>query len=145
MSYVDSNLLPGEKVVARARLHKIVFLAPVMFGTFALASYASGAAGGGNFFLLLALIVGGASAVRYFTSEFAVTDKRVIIKVGALSTRSLELLRSKIEGIIVNQDLTGRMWGYGTIVVTGTGGTKEAFKLIASPFEFRRAIQAEAG
>jgi uncharacterized membrane protein YdbT with pleckstrin-like domain len=147
MSYVDSNLLPGEQVVARAHLHKIVFLWPVVLAVLGLAFHGVNNNGGsaGNFFLLLALISGCVASVRYFTSEFAVTDKRVIVKVGVLRRRSLELLRSKIEGIVVDQGLLGRMVGYGTLVVTGTGGTKESFKHIAGPFEFRRAVQAEAG
>jgi hypothetical protein len=32
--------------------------------------------------------------------------------------------------------------GYGTITVVGTGGTKEAFRLISNPLEFRRQVQA---
>ena len=80
--------------------------------------------------------------VTYKTSEFAVTDKRVVIKVGWIRRRTLETMLSKVEGIGVDQSLTGRALGYGTIEVTGTGGTREEFTRIADPLEFRRQVQA---
>jgi len=79
---------------------------------------------------------------RSSSSEFAVTDKRVIIKVGLVRRRTLETMLGKVEGIGVDQSLTGRILGFGTIVVTGTGGTKEEFDRIANPLEFRRQVQA---
>src|SRR5207247_7498840 len=63
------------------------------------------------------------------------------IKVGWVRRRTVETMLSKVEGIGVDQDLVGRMLGYGTIVVTGTGGTKEQFTKIARPLEFRRQVQ----
>jgi uncharacterized membrane protein YdbT with pleckstrin-like domain len=77
------------------------------------------------------------------SSEFAVTNKRVLVKVGLIRRHSLELLLQKVEGIGVDQTLTGRILGYGTITVSGTGGTREAFRLISDPLEFRRQVQAE--
>jgi hypothetical protein len=50
---------------------------------------------------------------------------------------------SKVEGINVEQSLVGRMLGYGSIIITGTGGTQEPFRNIGSPFEFRRQVQAQ--
>jgi hypothetical protein len=32
---------------------------------------------------------------------------------------------------------------YGTLIVSGTGGTKEPFKMIAKPFEFRKQVQEQ--
>jgi len=80
--------------------------------------------------------------VRSSSSEFAVTDKRVIIKVGWIRRRTLETMLAKVEGVGVDQTLTGRMLGFGTITVTGTGGTKEEFDRIADPLEFRRQVQS---
>ncbi|HEX9400869.1 MAG TPA: PH domain-containing protein [Anaeromyxobacter sp.] len=74
------------------------------------------------------------------TSEFAVTNRRVIIKVGLISRRTVELKLEKIESIGVDQSIPGRIFGYGTIVVKGTGGTNEPFRGIARPLEFRKAV-----
>ena len=48
-----------------------------------------------------------------------------------------------LEGIGVEQGLGGRLFGYGSIVVTGTGGTHERFNLIADPLEFRKQVQQQ--
>jgi len=80
--------------------------------------------------------------IRSISSEFAVTNKRVLVKVGLIRRHSLELLLQKVEGIGVDQGILGRILGYGTITVSGTGGTREAFRMIADPLEFRRQVQA---
>jgi hypothetical protein len=52
----------------------------------------------------------------------------------------LELNLAKVESIGVEQTLLGRMLNYGTIVIVGTGGTRQPFKDIADPMSFRRAV-----
>jgi len=80
--------------------------------------------------------------IQRVSSEFGVTSKRVIIKVGVVQRRTLELLIRQVEAISVDQSLTGRMLNYGTITLSGTGGVKETFHNIAHPLEFRRSIQS---
>jgi uncharacterized membrane protein YdbT with pleckstrin-like domain len=146
MSYVDSQLLPGETVVYRARLHKLIFAGPVITGTIALIllivaiQIRAELALAAGFAVLSGLSYLWAH-VLYAGSEFAVTNKRVIVKVGWIRRRTLETMLSKVEGIGVDQNLLGRLLGFGTIEVTGTGGTKESFKQIARPLEFRRQVQ----
>ena len=147
MSYIDSNLLAGEHVVFRTRLHWLLFMGPVLFFLIVLvpvawflsvgswSSYAWVPLGFGILILV-------ATFIKRQSSDFAVTSKRVMMKVGVFSTRSIELLLSKVEAIAVEQTLLGRMFGYGDIVITGSGGTKEAFSKIQSPLEFRRAVQS---
>jgi uncharacterized membrane protein YdbT with pleckstrin-like domain len=64
-----------------------------------------------------------------------------MMKVGVLRTRSIELLLGKIEAISVDQGILGRIFGYGDIVLTGSGGTREPFTGIQAPLDFRRAVQ----
>ena len=149
MSYIDSNLLDGEHVVFRTRLHWLLFMGPFLFivivllpATWFLAS------GPWSSYAWIPVTLGALVLVATFikrqSSDFAVTNKRVMMKVGVFSTRSIELLLNKIEAIAVEQSLLGRMVGYGDIVITGSGGTKEAFSRIQSPLEFRRAVQSVA-
>ncbi|HEY4099340.1 MAG TPA: PH domain-containing protein [Gemmatimonadales bacterium] len=146
MSYITTHLLPGETITYRTRLHWKIFVAPVLvsLAMLALALWALSA----NRRLIalapvaIAVIVLFAAWIRRRSSEFAVTNKRVIIKLGVMSTRSMELLLSKIEGITVTQSLSGRVFGYGEIVVTGSGGTQEPFDSIQAPLDFRQAVQA---
>ena len=60
-----------------------------------------------------------------------------------ISIRSVEVLLPKVEAIQIEQDLWGRIFGYGTIIITGTGGTKEVFAMIENPYEFRSQVQKQ--
>ena len=117
MGYVDSNLMKDEQVVYRAHLHWVVFIAVRSFLTL----------------FILPLI-------DRWTSEFAVTNRRVIIKVGLIARRTVEVNLAKVESVIVDQGVIGRVLGYGTIFVVGTGGTRERFEAIANPLGFRQAV-----
>ena len=68
----------------------------------------------------------------------------MIVKVGLIRRDTLELLLSKVESIGVDQTVTGRIVGYGSIAVVGTGGTRETFRNIARPLDFRKQVQARA-
>ena len=59
---------------------------------------------------------------------------------GLISRRTLEMNLEKVETIKVDQGIFGRILGFGTVTVVGTGGTKEAFKWMAEPLAFRRAV-----
>lgn len=147
MSYIDANLLPGERVVFRTRLHWKLLVGPIvlLLVTLAPVAWLWLQASWTNWILLapaFGLFVLLAAIVRRQSSDFAVTSKRVMMKTGVFSTRSVELLLGKIEAIAVNQTLGGRMMGYGDIVVTGSGGTEESFADIQAPLAFRRAVQS---
>jgi uncharacterized membrane protein YdbT with pleckstrin-like domain len=146
MGYIERNLLQGEQVEYRAKLHWLLFVTPVLFfilGPIFLV------VGSGDGFKVLATIFFGFGAllfairyIKYATSEFAVTNKRVLIKMGLISRHTLELVLGKVETIGVDQSISGRILNFGTITVTGTGGTKEPFKNIANPLEFRKQVQS---
>ena len=143
MSYVESNLLPNEQITYRARLHRIIYALPAIVLVIALLTVL----GGGGWIAGVAIGAIGVVLflppwIRSASSEFAITNKRVLIKVGLIRRHSLELLLQKVEGIGVDQGILGRILGYGTITVSGVGGTKEAFRMISNPLEFRRQVQA---
>lgn len=117
-SYVQSNLVSGESVVYEAKLHWITFISPRAIFTLFIAPL-----------------------IDRLTSEFAITNKRIIIKIGLISRRTLEMNLGKVESVNVDQSILGRILGYGTIIVIGTGGTKELFSDISAPLEFRRQFQ----
>lgn len=144
MGYIESNLLADEKLVYKARLHGIIFVKPIALIVL------------GVVFLLIQPIIGslvvviGVVAVipplvDYLSSEFGVTNKRVIIKIGILRRRTVELLLRQVEAISVDQSVLGRMLDFGSVTLTGTGGVRELFHNISAPLEFRRRIQGEAG
>ncbi|HEV8198198.1 MAG TPA: PH domain-containing protein [Gemmatimonadales bacterium] len=147
MSYVDRHLLSGETVTFRTRLHWKLYCLPGLVVVILLAPLTVLALNSTTKLLALlpavaALVILAVPFLKRRSSEFAVTTKRVIIKLGVLNTRSVELLLPKIEGITVSQSLGGRLFGYGQIVVIGTGGTQEPFPGIQAPLDFRQAVQA---
>jgi uncharacterized membrane protein YdbT with pleckstrin-like domain len=150
VGYLEKNLLPGETIAYRAHLHPIIFLQTGFFALVGLAFVVIGLLNPalsafwmlGAVFLLYATGVGIGRAIHSVSSEFAITDKRVVIKVGFIHRKTLEMVLTKVETIRVDQSILGRVLNFGTIVVTGTGGTNEPFTSIADPLEFRRQVQA---
>ena len=141
MSYVDNNLMNGEEVLYRANYHWITFFWSgfwIFIGITSMIGKA-GIAGFGivGFGLFLALM----NFLNNKSSEFAITNKRVIVKAGLIRRQSLETLLTKIEGISVKQGIFGRILGFGTIVINGTGGSKEGFTKIVNPLQFRKKLQ----
>ena len=81
--------------------------------------------------------------LRWRTSEFAVTTRRVLVKVGLVSIHTVELLLPKGEAIGVDQPLAGRLLGYGTLRLVGTGGTVEIFPRVARAEAVREAVVSQ--
>lgn len=117
-NYVNNNLIRGEVVEYETSYHWIIF--------FSLRA-------------LFTLFI--APLIDSWTDEFAITNKRVIIKTGLISRRTVELNLSKIESVNVNQSILGRILGYGSLQIVGTGGTKEVFPSINKPLAFRKKFQ----
>jgi uncharacterized membrane protein YdbT with pleckstrin-like domain len=87
----------------------------------------------------LALAVG---FIKRSSTELAVTNRRVIAKFGLVRRSTVELNLAKIESIRVEQSVPGRLLGYGSIFVTGTGSTIEPIPYISEPIKFRQAVQS---
>ncbi len=153
MSYIQTNLLKNEKVFYLTRMHWIVFTFPVVLlvSTFILASVSPVLFRGYVPFLnirmasavillcLIATLFSVISAlIRYATSEYGITNKRIMLKTGWINTNSLELFIDKIEAIYVDQTILGRILNYGTLRIVGTGGTQDPFPFIPSPLAFRK-------
>ncbi len=161
MSYGEKHLIAGETVQYETRLHWIVMLGHsliaavlALIGLSLLFTPWSSIKGGeasvagplrwvGAISLLVAAIFFGVGFVRRNATEMAVTNKRVIVKSGLADRRTIELLLSRIESIAVEEPALGRILGYGTVIVRGTGGTPEVFPLIARPLEFREQVQRQ--
>ena len=158
MGYVEKVLLPGERVIYTTGLHWLVygraFVLVALAGLLAIFSvanladpnWASVAMGGlalAAFLALLGLLLFIAAAIRRSTTELAVTDQRVILKRGVIARHTIEMNRSKVESVDVDQSLLGRILGYGTVLVRGTGGSLEPMQSISDPLRFRSHITAD--
>jgi Bacterial PH domain len=169
LSYVEKNLVPGETLLYQTRHHWIVLLGPAFlsfameiagiallllaFGGKSNPGDANAGVGGSKIAILIAaffLLLGGSATLLYGlakrnATEMAVTNKRVLIKTGMASRRTLDLMLGKVESIGVEETMMGRTLGFGTVILRGTGGTPESFVMIAHPQEFRRQVQEHVG
>jgi uncharacterized membrane protein YdbT with pleckstrin-like domain len=150
MSYVSKVLQPGEVVVYSTGLHWLVYRTAILLLCVAIALgigalYVSPemqlvlliAAG---IFAVLALLAGAIAAIRRASTELAVTDQRVIYKRGIFGRHTIEMNRSKVESVDVDQSIIGRILGYGTVVLRGTGGSLDPLPNISDPLTFRSQI-----
>jgi uncharacterized membrane protein YdbT with pleckstrin-like domain len=154
MRYVRRVLQPGETVVYDTKLHSVIYTRAILLlvGCLILAGAAIAASNNQNLSLaleiaaailaLLALSAAFRAFVRRATTELAVTDHRVIYKTGLLARHTIEMNRDKVESVDVDQTLLGRLFGYGTIIVRGTGGSLEPIRTIGDPLTFRSYITA---
>jgi len=152
MSYVSRVLQPGETVVHATRMHPIIFLPGVLWLIAAIALFVVAMSFNGDWRIggkalaaataLLAVYQGAPALVRWLTTELAVTDRRVIYKAGLISRHTLEMNRSKVESVDVDQSLIGRLLGFGTVTVRGTGGSLEPIRMVSDPLTFRSHITA---
>lgn len=144
MSYIDENLLPDEHVVYRAELHWIIFARAILVLVVGLVLVFVPRIGqAGLVVLLLGVVMLVPPFVDYRTTELGVTNKRVIVKTGLVRRRTLELLLRQVEAISVDQSLLGRLLGFGSITLTGTGGVREVFHRVREPLELRRRIHGQ--
>jgi len=153
MSYVRKVLLPGERVVYETGLHWLVYGRAILLFLAAIAlavgSQWAGATGTGIMLILAALlaVVGVIAfihaAIRRASTELAATDQRVVFKRGVFARHTVEMNRSKIESIDVDQSILGRLLGYGTVRVRGTGGSLEPLPAISDPLTFRSYLTAQ--
>lgn len=160
MSYVNNTLMTNETILYQTKPHWIVFGWPFTwtlitillfifgpsipfmnyvivqqypdFPIYAIVAYVT---------LLLAVITAVSSFIIYQTSEYAITNKRVLMKLGFVRRMVLEIFVQKIESVKVYQPVTGRILGYGSIIISGVGGSKDPFRNIPDPLEFRRRVQ----
>jgi uncharacterized membrane protein YdbT with pleckstrin-like domain len=150
MSYVQRVLQPDETVIHQSKLHALIFLPALFLLVIALALLVASAQFAGDISLgfkagaamfgLLALASWARAAIRRATTELAVTDRRVIYKSGLLARHTLEMNRSKVESVDVDQSILGRIFDYGDVIVKGTGTGFEPLTTIAAPIDLRNHI-----
>ncbi|MGC2050447.1 MAG: PH domain-containing protein [Methylovirgula sp.] len=154
MPYLKRILQPGENVVFDGHLHWIIYHKAIFFLLCtAIAIAAAIFFRETNYrwaialilvivFALLTLIFAAHAWWQSFTTEIAVTTARVIYKTGFIKRHTAEMNMDKVESVDVDQSLLGRILGYGTVDIRGTGASIEQLEFIAHPLELRNAITA---
>jgi uncharacterized membrane protein YdbT with pleckstrin-like domain len=155
MSYAARVLQPGETIVYEARIHGIIYfggivlvIAAVVFAAAAVVMTSETMRLGLMAAAVIVLLAGLGQMLRAWVrvagTEISVTSQRVIYKTGLLSRSTVEMNLDKVESVLVQQSLAGRMLDFGTVIVRGVGAGLEPVDLVAKPLELHRHIGASA-
>jgi uncharacterized membrane protein YdbT with pleckstrin-like domain len=155
MSYVQQVLQPGETLVYSTTRHWFVYMRAILCAIVALALLIGSQfvpqddAAAAQALLFTSGVVGVITLwfwlvgfIDRTTTEFAVTNRRVIYKDGLIRRRTVEMNIAAVESVDVYQSLLGRILGYGEVRVHGTGGSWEPYPRISDPLTFRSHITA---
>lgn len=126
-SYLEAALDRDERVVYQGHISLWSMWRPIALGIVLLPAF-----GIGLFFL-------GVAYVRYKTTELAITSKRVIVKAGFVRRRTIEINVGRVESIQVDQDILGRLFDFGTLIIAGAGSPQAPIVGVSEPMEFRKA------
>jgi uncharacterized membrane protein YdbT with pleckstrin-like domain len=160
MNYIDKNLLPNEKIIFRTKRHFVIFFAPGILlllalifstsdtlprlfqslGPFTMASMSRIPT---IAFTVAAVFTGIQQWITYVTSDFVVTNLRVIMRQGFFVRSVTDTRLSTISHVSIDQSLLGQFLNYGTIVINGFGGSQDSFILVATPNEFQKSVQGQ--
>src|ERR1044072_3203607 len=146
--YVDKVLQDGEQVRYRASLHWILYAPGALCCLLAAILYLMPVTGGlGTLVWLAALLALAAGLILlarewfiWWTTEIAVTNRRIIYKTGFISRKTTEMHMDKVESVDVEQPVLGRILAYGDVVVRGAGAGIEPILKVAAPLELRNHI-----
>ena len=149
MSYVRRVLQPNETLLHEAKLSWVGYLPGILLLLFAAILWVAG----GEIFgwplwvdivagivAVIALWLVAAAWFERWTTEIAITDRRVIHKTGFIRRNTIEMSVEKVESVDVRQSLLGRVLDYGDVIVRGTGVGLAPLKEIAAPLAFRSRL-----
>ena len=128
MSYIDKRLAPGEVIVYRGAFHWLqhfwAWMALIFLGV-----------------LLIGIVIWIKEMVRLNTTNFVVTNRRIVLKKGIINVDVDEMNLSSIEGSHIDQSIIGRIFGYGRLTVRGRGDSRIHFPTMAHAGQFRAAAE----
>ena len=130
MGYIQDSLSDGEQVKELFRLHWFAKVPMIVWIVLAIPT------------LGLTLLLAIWEWLKLRSIEQGVTNKRVIFKTGIISRKSEEMKISSIETVEIVQSVMGRVFGFGTVVVTGRGISNLVFKSVNDPMDVKRKIES---
>jgi uncharacterized membrane protein YdbT with pleckstrin-like domain len=150
MGYIEKTLAPGEELAYTTRLHWAMFVGPVLLMLVATGLLVAAAVYLSSpvvyapvVLMVIAALWFLGRTVTFYSTEFGVTSQRLVTKRGLIGIATSEVMLNRIEAVQVAQTIGGRIFNYGDVIVTGTGGTNERFPMIIHPNEFRAKVQEQ--
>lgn len=157
MNYVESNLRKEEQVVVRAKISWWTLVAPGLLaliawvGAFVLMGKLKSAPSMNEdagkiltyvllviaFFFTIPLIK---RALINATTHLAVTNKRVIGKVGVLKIDTIDYPVDKIDNVSYNAGFFGNIFKYATVQIGSVSGEKKQIGAIGNARDFKNSV-----
>ena len=149
--YIDDILQPGEKVLYSTNAHWIFFLPAIVAWTVAAALFVVSGMVPDGALMLVCLSLAAIAAIfalyktatawfHRWTTETDITNLRIVHKTGFIKRQTFEMSLDKVESVDVDQSVLGRIFGYGTVTVRGTGEAAEPLRNVAAPIALRNAV-----
>jgi len=129
-SYIESSLSRDESVQELFTLHWFAWMPVIIWAVLGLLTM--------GLTWIIAIYQG--LSLKYL--EQGLTNKRVILKKGIISRRTDEMKLKSIETVEIDQGIFGRIFGFGTVRVTGRGTSSLDFKNIDDPMRVKREIES---
>lgn len=134
------NLQDDERIIAKSSVHGAIFwkaVAVIIIGMLLLPSFLMTL---GLFLMFVgAVMLGLASLTRRYLLVLA-TDKRIIVRSGVVYADMIELRYTQIESVELGITPIGQMFGYGSLIVTGTGQRRIIVPFVSNALEFRARV-----
>ena len=149
MGYVERVLQPGETIRHTASIHWIVYWPGALLLLGAIVAYGYGEMQGhasvfwdwvAVILAVIALFLLVPEWFTWWTTEIAVTNRRIIFKQGFIRRSTMEMHMDKVESVDVEQSIMGRLLNYGTVSVRGVGTGFEPLTTIAAPLDLRNHV-----
>ncbi len=131
MSYLEKNVLnDGEIVKIRPQKNPIFLVLRWIWGIL------------GCWLLLIPTIKAIMATVRYCTTEYLVTDKKVMEKYGWIATHTDEMPLSKIENIVVQYTFWGKIFNYSQVIIQGANRNNITFSYIKGGERLKKQLNS---
>ena len=134
-SYVETNLIKDELIKYEGKTSVWSLLPKLILGLVFLPVFGIG------------LLFWVSAAITYYTTELAITNKRVVAKSGLIRRKTIEMNIPKIESLRVEQGFLGRAFNFGSILISGAGNPQAPILGISEPIRFKNRyfeVQEEA-
>jgi uncharacterized membrane protein YdbT with pleckstrin-like domain len=151
MSYVQRVLQPGETILYEAKISWTTYIPGILLIILALIVFvlllifipdpAWLANAAGLVILVVALVVLFRAWFERWTTEIAITSRRIILKRGFIRRDTAEMHMEKVESVDVSQSFVGRLLDFGDVSVRGTGAGLETLRQIDQPLDFRNHVK----
>tara|TARA_B110000285_G_scaffold85647_1_gene98304 strand:- start:71 stop:445 length:375 start_codon:yes stop_codon:yes gene_type:complete len=119
MSYIEKTLTTDEVVISIFSIHKFFYIIPALSSL---------------------VLIGIPSLLKLVFTEYSLTNKRIVVKTGIIGRSTEELKLSKVETVELRQSILGRIFGFGNIVLSGTGASNLVLKTVADPVQVKKTI-----